>query len=250
MNTEDLRAFLDEKTIQYNRREFIIADPILIPHQFSCKEDIEIIAFLVATIAWGQRVSIIRSGEKLVELMDCAPAEFIRNFKPSDLARFDHFVHRTFQPYDVRFYMERLQDIVLRLGSIEHAFSGVSAAESIQNFRAEFLAAPHENRVRKHLPDIQKGAAAKRLNMFLRWMVRKDNCGVDFGIWNILQPAQLVLPLDVHTARVSRKLGLLTRTANDWQAVEEITENLRQLDPADPVKYDFALFSLGAIEQF
>lgn len=250
LNSEELRAFLDEKTVQYNRREFILADPISIPHQFSRKEDIEIIAFLVATIAWGQRVSIIRSGTKLVELMDGTPAEFIRGFQPTDLNRFDHFVHRTFQPYDVRYYMERLQDITQRLGSIEHAFSGDSAAQSIQNFRAEFLNAPHENRVRKHLPDIQKGAAAKRLNMFLRWMVRKDNCGVDFGIWNNLKPAQLVLPLDVHTARVSRKLGLLTRKANDWQAVEEVSENLRQLDPIDPVKYDFALFSLGAVEQF
>lgn len=250
LSKSELREFLDAKTVQYNRPEFIPNDPISIPHGFSNKEDIELIAFLVATIAWGQRPTIIRSGQKLVELMDGAPHQFISQFQPADLNRFDHFVHRTFQPYDVRYFMERLQFIVREIGSLEIAFSGNSAAESIGSFRKIFLEVPHERRVEKHLPDISRGAAAKRLNMYLRWMVRRDNCGVDFGIWTTHSPSQLNLPLDVHTARVSRKLGLLKRTANDWTAVEEVTNNLRHLDPDDPVKYDFALFSLGAEEQF
>lgn len=250
LNQSELRDFLDAKTEQYNRPDFIADDPISIPHQFSRKEDIEIIAFLVATIAWGRRELIIRSSRKLVDLMDGAPGQFVRQFTADDLGRFDGFVHRTFQPYDVRFFLERLQHIVLEHGSIEHAFAAKSADEGIQQFRQIFLDAPHERRILKHLPDVSRGAAAKRMNMFLRWMVRSDSHGVDFGIWKTLTPAQLYLPLDVHTARVSRKLGLLTRKANDWKAVQEVTQNLRLLDPVDPVKYDFALFSLGAIEQF
>lgn len=250
LNQRELRDFLDAKTAQYNRPEFIADDPISIPHQYSRKEDIEIIAFLVATIAWGRRELIIKSSRKLVDLMDGAPDQFVRQFTSDDLGRFDGFVHRTFQPYDVKFFLERLQQIVLSHGSIEHAFEAKTAGEGIQQFRNLMLDAPHEQRVLKHLPNISRGAAAKRLNMFLRWMVRRDANGVDFGIWNALSPDQLYLPLDVHTARVSRKLGLLTRKANDWKAVEEVTQNLRLLDPKDPVKYDFALFSLGAVEQF
>lgn len=250
LNSDELRDFLDAKTEQYNNPAFIADDPISIPHEFSRKEDIELIAFLVATIAWGRRENIIRSSRKLVELMEGAPHQFISQFKPEDLSRFDHFVHRTFQPYDIRFFMERLQFIVHKYGSLEKTFAGNSAAESIQRFRRIFTDAEHEKRVEKHLPDILRGAAAKRLNMYLRWMVRRDQRGVDFGIWTVLKPHQLCLPLDVHTARVSRKLGLLNRTANDWKAVEEVTNNLRKLDPTDPVKYDFALFSLGAVEQF
>lgn len=250
LNTQELREFLDEKTEQYNRPDFVPLDPISIPHRFTAKEDIELIAFLMATIAWGKRQNIINSGNTLLELMDHAPHQFISQFQPGDLKRFEKFVYRTFQPYDVRFFLTRLQFIVKEKGTLENAFTGDSAFESIRNFRTLFLDCAHETRVQKHLPNVEKGAAAKRLNMYLRWMVRKDRKGVDFGIWNVLSPAQLCLPLDVHTARVSRKLGLLSRNANDWKAVEEVTSRLRQLDPIDPVKYDFALFSLGAIEQF
>lgn len=250
LSTNELRDFLDAKTDQYNQPAFIADDPISIPHAFRKKEDIELIAFLVATIAWGRRENIIRSSHKLVDLMEGAPHQFISQFQLSDLSRFNHFVHRTFQPYDVRFFMQRLQFILQTHGSLEKAFAGNSAAESIQGFRRIFIDIEHEKRVEKHLPDILRGAAAKRLNMFLRWMVRRDRRGVDFGIWTVLEPHQLCLPLDVHTARTSRKLGLLQRAANDWKAVEEVTANLRRLDPVDPVKYDFALFSLGANEQF
>ncbi len=250
LNEQELRDFLNEKAEQYNRPDFIPLDPISIPHRFSTKEDIELTAFLMATIAWGKRGNIIKSGNSMMALMDESPHQFISQFQPGDLDRFDKFVYRTFQPYDIRFFLTRLQFILREKGSLEQAFTGETAFENIRNFRALFLDCDHEQRVQKHLPNVEKGAAAKRLNMFLRWMVRRDRKGVDFGIWNNLSSAQLCLPLDVHTARVSKKLGLLTRNANDWRAVEEVTERLRKLDPTDPVKYDFALFSLGAIEQF
>lgn len=250
IHPRELKAFLDKKVSQYNRPEFIEHDPISIPHSFSRKEDIELIALLVATIAWGQRGTIIKNSLRLTEMMEHAPYQFISTFEPTDLDRFDTFIHRTFQPYDIKYFLRRLQFIVQEYGSLEPAFNGKDGASAIQHFRKIMVDAPHETRVEKHLPDITRGAAAKRLNMFLRWMVRKDGCGVDFGIWNNLHPSQLYLPLDVHTATVSRKLGLLHRKANDWRAVEEVTANLRKLDKSDPVKYDFALFSLGANEQF
>lgn len=250
MNPNDLRNFLNEKTEQYNVVDFIAEDPISLPHEFTNKEDIELIAFLVATIAWGKRQNIINSGRRMIDLMDGAPHQFISQFEPEDLSRFDGFVHRTFQPYDIKFFLTRLQFIIREKGSLENAFTGDSAFDIIRNFRSLFLNCEYESRVIKHLPNVDKGAAAKRLNMFLRWMVRRDRRGVDFGIWTAIQPSQLCLPLDVHTARVSRKLGLLERTANDWKAVEEVTARLRLLDPNDPVKYDFALFSLGVNEQF
>lgn len=252
MNQKDkqLRGFLNAKVVQYNQPGFIANDPISLPHRFSEPRDIEIIALLVATIAWGQRTSIIRSGERILEYMNHEPYQFVSQFTPHDLKPFEQFVHRTFQPYDIQFFLLRLQHIVRTLGSVEAAFKGHNAAEAIAHFRTVMLATPHEARVAKHIPDIARGAAAKRLNMYLRWMVRKDASGVDFGIWNNLSPAGLFLPLDVHTATVSRKLGLLQRKANDWLAVQEVTSALRRFDPDDPVKYDFALFSLGAEEQF
>lgn len=250
IDRRELKAFLDKKVSQYNRPEFIEHDPISIPHLFSQKEDIELIALLVATIAWGQRGTIIKNSLRLTEMMEHAPHQFISSFEEPDLNRFDTFIHRTFQPYDVKYFLRRLQFILKEYGSLEPAFKGADGASAIQHFRKIMVSVPHETRVEKHLPDIARGAAAKRLNMFLRWMVRKDGCGVDFGIWNQLNPSQLYLPLDVHTASVSRKLGLLSRKANDWRAVDEVTANLRKLDAADPVKYDFALFSLGANEQF
>jgi len=250
MNQQELREFLDEKTDRYNRKDFIQNDPISIPHRFSNPRDIELIGFLVATISWGRRDGIIKNGNRLVELMDDAPYQFITNFKKSDLKKFDGFVHRTLNADDVKFFLTRLQEIIREFGTIENAFFAENPYLGLIRFRTLMLGENFPKRVQKHISDVSAGSAAKRLNMYLRWMVRKDRRGVDFGIWNNFEPAQLYLPLDVHTASVSRKLNLLKRTQNDWKAVEEITFNLRKLDPVDPVKYDFALFSLGAIEQF
>jgi uncharacterized protein (TIGR02757 family) len=250
MNHQELREFLDEKTDRYNRNDFIQNDPISIPHRFTNPRDIELIGFLVATISWGRRDGIIKNGNRLVELMDNAPHQFITNFKKNDLKRFNGFVHRTFNADDLHFFLSQLQKIIQQFGTLEQAFFAENTYLGLIRFRTLMLGENFPKRVQKHLSDVAGGSAAKRLNMYLRWMVRKDQRGVDFGIWNNFQPAQLYLPLDVHTANVSRKLHLLKRTQNDWKAVEEVTTELRKLDPVDPVKYDFALFSLGAIEQF
>lgn len=250
MNTQELRSFLNEKVQQYNRVDFIKNDPISIPHQFSAARDIELIGFLVATIAWGRRESIIKNGNRLVQLMDGAPHDFISSFEIKELNRFKGFVHRTFMSEDLCFFLVQLQNILKKHGSLEMAFNAKTVFEGLNQFRGIMLGEAYPNRIKKHLSDVNAGSAAKRLNMYLRWMVRKDLNGVDFGIWNVFDAAQLYLPLDVHTANVSRKLNLLKRKQNDWKSVEEVTKNLRKLDAIDPIKYDFALFSLGAIEQF
>lgn len=253
---EEIKELLDEKYFQFNNTAFIETDPISIPHQFSKKEDIEIAALLVATIAWGQRTSIINNGNKLMQLMNNDPHEFIMNFSKKDVARFESFVHRTFNTVDCVFFLNSLKNIYTKHSGLEHAFSDkISSQEkdvknAITNFRTIFLSIPHESRSDKHVSNPSAKSSAKRLCMFLRWMVRKDKHGVDFGIWNSIKPHQLCLPLDLHTGNVSRKLGLLTRTQNDWQAVEEITEILRSFDEKDPIKYDFSLFGLGAFEGF
>lgn len=252
----DVKELLDEKYFQFNNRDFIETDPISIPHQFSKKEDIEIASLLVATIAWGQRLSIINNGNKLMRLMNDAPHDFIMNFSKKDALRFNAFVHRTFNATDCVFFLNALKHIYTRHEGLEMAFSkNMSPGEkdvkqAIAGFRALFLEHKHEPRSEKHISNPLSKSSAKRLCMFLRWMVRKDKHGVDFGIWKAISPAQLCLPLDVHTGNVSRKLGLLTRTQNDWQAVEEITAVLRTFDKKDPVKYDFSLFGLGAFEGF
>lgn len=251
-----VKELLDEKYFQFNNKDFIETDPISIPHQFSKKEDIEIAAFLVATIAWGQRVSIINNGNKLMRLMNHEPHDFILNFSKKDATRFDAFVHRTFNATDCIFFLNSLKHIYTKHKGLEHAFSGNIARndkdvkQAITSFRELFLSIPHESRSDKHISNPSAKSSAKRLCMFLRWMVRKDKHGVDFGIWKSLTPSQLCLPLDVHTGNVSRKLGLLQRTQNDWQAVEEITAVLRTFDKKDPIKYDFSLFGLGAFEGF
>lgn len=258
MNKEwqQIKELLDEKYFQFNNSAFIETDPISIPHQFSKKEDIEIAAFLVATIAWGQRKSIINNGNKLMLLMNHEPHEFILNFTKSDEKRFQNFVHRTFNSTDCVFFLKSLQHIYLKCGGLEQAFSlNFSAKDNniknaIVNFRSLFLEMKHQARSEKHLSNPNAKSSAKRLSMYLRWMVRKDKLGVDFGLWKNIKPSQLCLPLDVHTGNVSRKLGLLQRTQNDWQAVEEITEVLKQFDAKDPIKYDFALFGLGAFDGF
>lgn len=259
MKTTDLnniKDFLEEKYFLFNNRSFIETDPIQIPHQFTKKEDIEIAAFLAATIAWGQRKTIIGNAQKLMLWMDNAPHDFILNHSAKELAPFKKFVHRTFNGTDCVFFIKSLQNIYLKHGGLEGAFGkGIKTKdESIKNgitgFRKIFLEIKHESRSDKHISNPESKSSAKRLCMYLRWMVRNDKKGVDFGIWKKINASQLCLPLDVHTGNVSRKLGLLTRTQDDWQAVEEITSVLKQFDKNDPVKYDFALFGLGAFEGF
>ncbi len=253
---KEIKELLDEKYFQFNNTSFIETDPISIPHQFSKKEDVEIAGFLIATIAWGQRISIINNGNKLMQLMNHEPHEFIMNFSKKDALRFEDFVHRTFNSSDCVFFLNSLKNIYTKYKGLEYAFSGEFSEKekdvksAITNFRQLFLSIPHQLRSDKHISNPSAKSSAKRLCMYLRWMVRKDKRGVDFGIWQSIKPSQLCLPLDIHTGNVSRKLGLLTRTQNDWQAVEEITSVLREFDKKDPIKYDFSLFGLGAFEGF
>lgn len=251
MNREQLNEFLETYVAKYNIPEFIENDPIQIPHQFTAKEDIEIAGFLSASIAWGQRPVIIRNANRLLEMMDFAPADFVRNCQESDLNVFSAFKHRTFQAVDMQFFIRSLQNIYQNFGGMENVFTkgfNSDAKTAIIDLNRIFNSVNHLNRSEKHLSNPAKNSAAKRLNMFLRWMVRNDNKGVDFGLWKKISPSKLMLPLDVHTARVGRGLGLLNRKKNDWKAVEEITNSLRTFDSSDPIKYDFALFGFGVNE--
>ncbi len=250
---KDLKAFLDAKGELYNRFEFIETDPIQIPHQYSKGEDIEIAAFLTATLAWGQRKTIISKSRELLSLMDNRPHEFLMNTTEKELIRFEQFCHRTFNGTDTLYFLHALRNIYLHHGGLKSVFTGGfklthDAAGALQHFRSVFFETDFPLRTAKHVADVSRGSSAKRLNMFLRWMVRRDNCGVDFGLWTDIDPAWLCIPLDVHSGSTARKLGLLVRTENDWKAVEELTGRLRLLDRADPVKYDFALFGIGAFE--
>jgi uncharacterized protein (TIGR02757 family) len=255
MNKTELKEFLDEKVVKYNTADFIPHDPIQIPHQFTDKKDIEIASFLVATIAWGNRKSIINNSNKLMDLMDRAPADFIRNHETSDLDRFEGFVHRTFNAIDCRTFMQALQSIELNHGGLEAAFakaylhSNFNLQEGISKFKELFFEINHLQRTQKHVSSPVKKSSAKRLNMFLRWMVRNDNAGVDFGIWNSIPSSALSIPLDVHTGNVARTLGMLKRKQNDSLSVALLDKELRKMDPIDPVKYDFALFGLGAFKE-
>lgn len=254
MNHNSLNNLLNEKATQYNKPEFISSDPISIPHKFSKKEDIEIAGFLAATLAWGQRVTILKNANRLMQYMDNQPYDFVMNAGADDLRRLKGFVHRTFNEDDCLFFIEALKHIYSNYGGLESAFSqGLSPQDTnvfngILTFRDTFLQAPHLLRSRKHVANPAKGSTAKRINMFLRWMVRSDDKGVDFGLWKQISAAQLCCPLDVHVGNVARRLGLLCRTQNDWRAVEELTGNLKKFDPDDPVKYDFALFGMGVFE--
>ena len=251
-----LKDFLDEKYVLYNNKKFIESDPVSIPRSYSKKQDIEIAAFLAATIAWGNRQSIIKNANRLMQLMDFDPHNFVSGASAKDVKQFSKFVHRTFNGEDCMFFIQSLKHLYNKHTSLETVFSmGIQPGdETIKNglvsFREAFFAVPHPLRTHKHVSNPIKNSSSKRLCMFLRWMVRTDKAGVDFGIWKSIKPAQLCLPLDLHTGNVSRKLGLLKRTQNDWQAVEEVTALLRQLDSKDPVKYDFALFGLGVFEKF
>ncbi|HBK83863.1 MAG TPA: TIGR02757 family protein [Flavobacterium sp.] len=253
MNIKELKLFLDEKVEQYNSHNFIASDPIQIPHQFSVKEDIEISAFLSATIAWGNRTMIIKNATRLMNLMDNAPFDFVMNHSQDDLALFDTFVHRTFNALDAKTFVVALKNIYQHHNGLESVFSNNkesnSMQKSIHEFKKIFFEIPHQLRTQKHVSDPMNNSAAKRINMFLRWMVRNDN-KVDFGIWKSISPASLSCPLDVHSGNVARKLGLLKRTQNDAKALVLLDSSLRSLDKNDPVKYDFALFGLGVFEGF
>ncbi|HHG83855.1 MAG TPA: TIGR02757 family protein [Bacteroidetes bacterium] len=251
----DLRLFLNEKHDAFNQVDFIAPDPISIPHRFQKKEDIEIAGLLSALIAWGKRNLIVRGGERMMELMREAPFSFVMEAGEDDLARLDGFVYRTFQAVDFRGVVLGLRRIYREKGGLEQVMALLPAdkdtSRGIVALRNAMLATPEfPARTQKHFANPERGSSAKRLNMFLRWMVRKDGRGVDFGIWNNMRPAQLVCPLDVHTGNVGRKLGLIQRKGNNWKAALELTNGLRTLDPTDPVKYDFALFGLGIFEGF
>lgn len=250
---EAVKKMLEKAFREFNTTGFIPDDPVSVPHRFSKKEDIEIAAFFAAILAWGNRKTIIRNALTLMDWMDNDPHAFITGHREKDLKPFATFVHRTFNGDDCLFFIHSLRHIYLEYGGLEMVFQGKTPGseikEAIVNFREIFFGQDHLARSEKHIADPRKKASAKRINMFLRWMVRKDDHGVDFGIWETLNPATLMCPLDVHTGTVSRKLGLLKRKQDDWQAVEELTASLRILDPADPVKYDIALFGLGAYRQ-
>lgn len=249
MSPTELKEFLDHKAELYENPAFIESDPIQLAHRFTKKEDIEIVGFLVSTIAWGNRTMIIKNGEKLLNIMQNDPHEFIKNFNTHDI----NFVHRTFNNTDLDFYLRSLQNIY-KESSLEQCFSLHPEIEGtkgrIVNFREKFLESIHELRSEKHLSNPLKNSACKRINMYLRWMVRDAKKGVDFGIWKSISASELLLPLDVHTSRNARDLGLLTRKQDDWKALEELMKVLRSFDPIDPVKYDFALFGIGVFEKF
>ncbi|TDQ19308.1 uncharacterized protein (TIGR02757 family) [Algoriphagus boseongensis] len=254
---EDLKEFLDFKVNQYNQPGFIPNDPISIPHRFSKKEDIEISGFFAAILAWGQRITIINKCLELFELMENAPHDFLVNHQEKDLIRFLEFKHRTFNSTDTLYFIHFLSWFYRNHQSLEEAFligqtGDVNAMESIlTKFHEKFFSLPDApSRTKKHIATPARKAACKRINMFLRWMVRSDENGVDFGIWNRISPSQLICPCDLHVDRVGRKLGLITRKQTDWLTALELTEKLRELDPVDPVKYDFALFGLGIEEKF
>ncbi len=252
-----LARFLNEAVRRYNTPDFIAGDPVSVPHRFSRLQDREITGFWAATLAWGQRKTIIQNANRLVELMDGAPHDFILNHREEDRARFLDFKHRTFQATDTLWFLEFFQQYYRQNHSLETAFARHLGAgdptveKALRGFHRDFFDHPYApERTRKHVATPERGSTCKRLNMFLRWMVRSEpagTAGVDFGLWTQIRPAQLLIPLDVHVERMARRLGLLERKQTDWTAVLELTENLRAFDPEDPVKYDFALFGLGVL---
>lgn len=254
MTKNELKEFLDEKVILYNNPKFIESDPIQIPHSFTLKQDIEIAGFLSATIAWGNRKMIINNAKRLMEIMGNSPYDFVMNHKESDLENLSDFVHRTFNSIDAVYFIKSLQNIYQNHNGLESVFAKNQEKNSLQKSISEakkvFFELDHPQRTTKHFSDPMNGSAAKRINMFLRWMIRQDNCGVDFGIWKSIPPSAVSCPLDVHSGNVARKLGLLKRKQNDTKALFELDTNLRKLDPIDPSKYDFALFGLGVFEKF
>ena len=254
LKEQELKRWLDEYYDYFNRRSFISSDPIQVPHKFDDKADIEIAAFLTALIAWGQRPVIIRNATWLVDSMPGGPHQFLLDATDSQLEYFSEFTHRTFNGTDCVFFLHSLRNIYRQMGGLEAVFTegyrlygNIPAA--IRHFRNIFFSIPFPGRTLKHIPDLDRNSAAKRINMFLRWMIRKDDRGVDFGLWKDIPSSALYIPLDVHSGRVARELGLLNRKQNDWKAVNELTLRLRKFDREDPVKYDFALFGISALDQ-
>jgi uncharacterized protein (TIGR02757 family) len=249
-----LYNLLESKYKQYNTTNFIALDPVCIPHRFSKKEDIEIMGFIAAVLAWGQRKTIINKCTDLIERMDGAPHQFITQHQDVDLKQLEGFVHRTFNDTDLLYFVFALKEMYATFTSMEEVFlkgmnkNSLNIEGGLIAFRNYFFSFDHPHRTRKHIASPETKSACKRLNMFLRWMVRRDKKGIDFGIWKGIQPAQLVCPCDVHVDRIARQLGLITRTQVDWQTAVQLTENLKRLDPKDPVKYDFALFGMGVVE--
>jgi uncharacterized protein (TIGR02757 family) len=249
----EIKELLDIKYDTYCRIEFIEDDPISVPHQFEKKEDIEIAAFLTAAISWGRRKAIINSANLIMKAMDMSPFDFVTRAGEKDMNAFRSFKHRTFNSNDCIYFIRSLRNIYLNHGGLEQAFfsSGENGIKSsIIRFRELFFSLVPPERTLKHISDPSSGSPAKRINMFLRWMARRDGRGVDFGIWGSALPSQLYCPLDIHTGNVSRKLGLISRKQNDWKSLEELMTHLRAFDAADPVKYDYALFGLGIFEKF
>ena len=251
-----LKELLEEKVALFNQVEFIEHDPISLPHQFSKLQDIEIIGFWVAMLSWGRRTMIINSGKKLIDLMDGAPHDFIVNHEEKDREKFLSFKHRTFQPLDTLYFLEFLQQYYKNNTSLETAFSQHISKEdeTIENaligFHELFFSLPDApQRTKKHIATPKRKSTCKRLCMFLRWMVRQDDKGVDFGLWNQVSPSQLLMPLDVHVDRIGRRYNLIQRKQTDWKTTLELTQNLRSFDAEDPVKYDFALFGIGVLEK-
>ena len=255
MGWDEMKEFLDEKHDLYNNPSFIEKDPVSIPHRFELLQDREISGFLTATIAWGRRDLILRGAGILMEKMGGEPYAFITEAPEDEFERFSDFVYRTFNGVDCVSFLQSLRDIYRSYRSMEDIIAeGMEGdgelTSGIGHLRSRFFSGCHPQRSEKHFADITRGAAGKRLNMFLRWMVRNDNRGVDFGLWKRISPAQLYIPIDFHSGNTARKLGLLKRKANDWKAVVELTEVLSEFDRNDPVKYDFALFGLGVNERF
>ena len=254
MTQEELHEFLEEKVIQYNTPQFIESDPIQIPHLYTTKEDIEIAGFLTATISWGNRKMILKNAHSMMQLMGNTPYDFVMSHTETDLERLENFVHRTFNGKDFATFISGLKHIYQNHGGLESVFASHQEQESLQKsiheLKCFFFEIDHQNRTQKHISDPFNNSAAKRINMYLRWMVRQDNAGVDLGIWKSISPSKLSCPLDVHSGNVARKLGLLNRNQNDGKALAELDLNLRKLDQNDPTKYDFALFGLGVFEGF
>ena len=250
MNKEELRDLLEHLHDKYNRPEFIEPDPISIPHSFSDRHDREVAGFMAATIAWGNRKAIVKSAARMMQYMDYSPADFVRNASASELAHLQSYVHRTFNGQDFTDFVLAIRGITERWGGIGEFFEqNYVATQSIPQvlslFRKEFFSIEHNPHCEKHLSSIDKGAACKRLNMYLRWFVRRDDRGVDFGLWKKIPMSALYLPLDVHTGNMGRALGLLTRKQSDWKATDEITCSLREFCSDDPVRYDYSLFGAG-----
>ncbi len=246
----ELKELLEELHDRFNREEFIENDPISIPHRYSTHEDREIAGFLAATIAWGNRKAIVKSANRMMGYMDDRPYDFVMNASSEELKNLESYVHRTFNGLDFRDFVMCLRGVCQRHGGVGAYFEKrylecESIATVLSDFRLEFFGIEHQPRCEKHLSSIDKGAACKRTNMYLRWMVRRDNRGVDFGEWSSIPMSALYIPLDVHSGNVARTLGILTRKQSDWKAVAELTNKLREIDPIDPIKYDFALFGAG-----